>query len=221
MLREGRDGQRSLHTHSWVSPITGTLPRLLCAPVDQQRLAQPPEPAVMHHKRLCTGFHLGLALSLQGAEMIPHQAPSQWQQMSLLPPQTVPAVPKATWEPIRQGGLPVESPWQRGNGIREGNSKASLNTSHVPLCFPSVPARVKRPLGGIAHLLADLCPHPRPGWPSAHPAVLCILWPSPTPRGSQPSLGTPQIPAAHPGCSVREERWREGCVAHAAHPLHS
>lgn len=55
--------------------------------------------------------------------MNPHQVPSLLHPMSLFPPQTVPAVFKAIWESSRQGGLLVETPRQRGNGIREVNSK--------------------------------------------------------------------------------------------------
>lgn len=128
-----------------VSPSSGTLPRLFCVPMDQHRLAQPPEPAMKHHKRFRTGFHPGLTLSLQGAEMTPHQAPSQGHQMSLLSLLSL----KPPGSPSDSGNSMAEGRWDKGG------EQPSLNPSHVSLCFPSVPAGAKGTLAGIAHGLAE------------------------------------------------------------------
>lgn len=141
---------RGQRPHGWCPTALRPLPRLLRATLRQQRLLQPPGPEMMHHKKLCTCFFLGLAFSLQEQKMIPQQASAA--ANVLFSPTGCPSVFKAIWEPLRQGGLLVEPPQQRGNGIREVNSKARLNLSHFRLCSPRTPAMVKRALEGTAHL---------------------------------------------------------------------
>lgn len=146
---------RGPHCSSWVSHSTESLPRLLCGTVGQQRLAQPSRHETRHHKRLCTCFFLGLAFSLQGAEIDSTAGSTPAAANVPFVPTECPCCPQSHLGVHQTGRLLVETPWQRGNGIREVTSKACLDTSHFRHCSSSVPAVVKRTFEGIAHLLTE------------------------------------------------------------------